>query len=491
VGNCLVEKLARPPEKWLLSCCYTEILFLSESSMNVESIGWVVIAASAGALLAWLVVKARYGQELATRGERLRLLELNQDGMRLELVQAQRTHQQLHEQLASLGRELATATTRLEEERRQAEEKISLLREMSETSRKALTDEFKNLANSIFEDKSKRFTEQNLEGLGQILTPFRERLTEFKTRVEEMHHQDAQQQASLKTELTQLKELNRQMTEEAHSLATALKGQSKMQGNWGELVLENVLARSGLQADRDYRREVSFTTESGRQRPDVIVYLPQQKHLIIDAKVSLNAYTRYVNADDEIDRKTALREHVQAVSDRITELADRRYFDLGELNSPDMVFMFIPIESAFVEAMRADEQLFQKALERNVLVATPTTLLTSLNIVRQLWRFEHQNAHSAELADSASQLYQKFLGFISSMEDLGRKLDSAKASYTTAYSQLYSGRGNLIKRAKDFERLGVAVQKELPQELVDKAELELDYLPSVDELNSDDKDRAA
>ena len=459
--------------------------------MNVEAIGLALISAVAGALLAWLVVKARYGQELATRGERLRLLELNQDGMRLELVQAQRTQQQLHEQLASLGRELATATTRLEEERRQAEEKISLLREMSDTSRKALTDEFKNLANSIFEDKSKRFTEQNLEGLGQILTPFRERLTEFKTRVEEMHHQDAQQQASLKTELTQLKELNRQMTEEAHSLATALKGQSKMQGNWGELVLENVLARSGLQADRDYRREVSFTTESGRQRPDVIVYLPQQKHLIIDAKVSLNAYTRYVNADDELDRKAALREHVQAVSDRITELADRRYFDLGELNSPDMVFMFIPIESAFVEAMRADEQLFQKALERNVLVATPTTLLTCLNIVRQLWRFEHQNAHSAELADSASQLYQKFLGFISSMEDLGRKLDSAKASFTTAYSQLYSGRGNLIKRAKDFERLGVAVQKELPQELVDKAELELDYLPSVDELNSDDKDRAA
>ena len=315
--------------------------------MNVEAIGLVVISACAGALLAWLVVKARYGQELATRGERLRLLELNQDGMRLELVQAQRTHQQLHEQLASLGRELATATTRLEEERRQAEEKISLLREMSDTSRKALTDEFKNLANSIFEDKSKRFAEQNLEGLGQILTPFRERLSEFKTRVEEMHHQDAQQQASLKTELTQLKELNRQMTEEAHSLATALKGQSKMQGNWGELVLENVLARSGLQADRDYRREVSFTTESGRQRPDVIVYLPQQKHLIIDAKVSLNAYTRYVNADDELDRKAALREHVQAVSDRITELADRRYFDLGELNSPDMVFMFIPIESAF------------------------------------------------------------------------------------------------------------------------------------------------
>ena len=459
--------------------------------MNLESIGLALISVASGALLAWLVVKARYGQELATRAERLRMLELSQEALRLELTQSHTTQQQLQDQLANLGRELATTSTRLEEERRQAEEKLALLREMSDTSRKALTDEFKNLANNILEDKTKRFTEQNLEGLGQLLTPFRERLTEFKTRVEEMHYQDAQQQAALKTELTQLKELNRQMTEEAHSLATALKGQSKMQGNWGELVLENVLTSSGLQADRDYRREVSFNTDSGRQRPDVIVYLPQQKHLIIDAKVSLNAYTRYVNADDELDRKAALREHVQAVADRISELADRRYFDLGELNSPDMVFMFIPIESAFVEAMRADEHLFQKALERNVLVATPTTLLTSLNIVRQLWRFEHQNAHSAELADSASQLYQKLLGFINSMDDLGRKLDSAKASFTTAYSQLYSGRGNLIKRAKDFERLGVAVQKELPQELVDKAELELDYFPAVDEITGEDKDRAA
>ena len=459
--------------------------------MNLDSIGLVVMSALVGILLSWLVAKARYGQELATRAERLRLLDLSHESLRLELAQSQRTHQQLNEQLAGLGRELATATTRLEEERRQTEEKLLLLREMSDTSRKALTDEFQNLANSILEDKTKRFTEQNLEGLGQLLTPFRERLTEFKTRVEEMHYQDAQQQASLKTELSQLKELNRQITEEAHSLATALKGQSKMQGNWGELVLENVLARSGLQIDRDFRREVSFNTDSGKQRPDVIVYLPQQKHLIIDAKVSLNAYTRYVNADDESDRKIALREHVQAIADRISELADRRYFDLGELNSPDMVFMFIPIESAFVEAMRADEHLFQKALERNVLVATPTTLLTSLNIVRQLWRFEHQNAHSAELADSASQLYQKLLGFIGSMDDLGRKLDSAKASFTTAYSQLYSGRGNLIKRANDFERLGVAVQKELPQELVDKAELELDYLPTMDEINSGDNDKAA
>ena len=306
-----------------------------------------------------------------------------------------------------------------------------------------------------------------------------------------MHYQDAQQQAMLKSELDSLKSLNLQMTAEAHDLATALKGQAKKQGNWGELVLENVLARSGLQEGKDYRREVTFKSEDGKQRPDVIIYLPDAKHLIVDAKVSLNAYTRYVNAEDELDRKQALSEHVKAVGDRINELADRRYFELGELNSPEMVFMFVPVESAFVEALRADESLFQQALERNVLVATPTTLLTSLNIVRQLWRLEKQNAHSAALAESAGKLYHKLAVFVRSMEELGGKLDAARSSYNKAFGQLYQGRGNLIKQAKDFERLGVAVKAALPQDLVDKAELELDLLPYADATRiSDDGELA-
>jgi DNA recombination protein RmuC len=432
------------------------------------------VGIAGGGFIAMLLVRSQQNAQQATQQaiqqERLRSLEAQH-------AQVLHDNQQLREQLSVLDRELASVVTRLEEERKQAGEKIALLREMTESGKKALTEEFQNLANSILEDKTKRFTEQNLESLGQVLTPFRERLNEFKSRVEEIHYQDAQQQAALKTELAQLKDLNRQMSEEAHDLATALKGHAKKQGNWGELVLENVLARSGLQIDRDYRREVSFNTEDGKQRPDVIVYLPQQKHLIVDAKVSLNAYTRYVNAEDELERKQALKEHVQAIADRITELSDRRYFELDDLNSPEMVFMFIPVESAFVEALRADETLFQKALQQNVLVATPTTLLTSLNIVRQLWRHENQNIHSAKLADSAAQLYKKLAGFIKTMEELGRKLDSAKASYQSAFGQFYSGPGNVIKRARDFEQLGVAVQKALPQSLVDKADLELDYLP--------------
>ena len=249
-----------------------------------------------------------------------------------------------------------------------------------------------------------------------------------------------------------------------------------MQGNWGELILENVLDRSGLQLDKDYRREVSFSTEQGRKRPDVIVYLPENKHLVIDSKVSLNAYTRYVNAPNDLEKEQAIKQHVQAISDRIKELSNKNYFDLPGLKSPEMVFMFIPIESAFVEAIRADECLFQLAIEQQVLVTTPTTLLTSLNIVRQLWRFEDQNKHTAKLADQASKVYNQLRLFLESMESLGTQLDKSRLTYDTAMRQFISGKGNLVKRVEDFQKLGVSVKKELPRELVEKANMELDLI---------------
>ncbi|MCX7210475.1 MAG: DNA recombination protein RmuC [Burkholderiales bacterium] len=301
----------------------------------------LVIGAVLGGAIAWLIAKLKQGAQLAARHERVLMLEQALEQLRGQHEEDTRTLERLNQQAGELGRELATATTRLEEERKQTDEKIKLLREMSEGSKKALTEEFQNLANTILEDKTRRFTEQNQQNLGQLLTPFKERLNEFKAKVEEIHYHDTQQQAAMKVELAQLKELNKQMTEEAHDLATALKGQAKKQGNWGELILDNVLARSGLQEGSDYRREVSFNTEEGKQRPDVIIYLPQKKHLIVDAKVSLNAYTRYVNAEDEVERKQALREHVAAIAQRITELADRRYFDLGEINSPEMVGVYV------------------------------------------------------------------------------------------------------------------------------------------------------
>jgi DNA recombination protein RmuC len=226
---------------------------------------------------------------------------------------------------------------------------------------------------------------------------------------------------------------------------------------------------------QDYKREVSFTTETGRQRPDAVVYLPQKKHLIIDAKVSLNAYTRYINSEDKVARKVALDEHVRAVGDRINELADRDYYKLPGLNSPEMVFMFIPIESAFVEALKADETLFQKAIENNVLVATPTTLLTSLNIVRQLWRYEDQNKHTAALAKQAERVFKKLNAFLNNFEEVKKGLDKAAEAYRKAEGQLVSGRGNLVKQVGEFKNLAPAIKAELPSYFTEKSDLEIDY----------------
>ena len=387
-----------------------------------------------------------------------------------------------HETLSHLksdNAKLLTAQEKVEEHHQQQLAQF-------EEQKAALKTEFENLANQIFETKSQAFTTKNRASLEELLTPFKTQMNDFKQKVESIHTEDTKQQTELKTELKQLQELNKQITEEAHHLATALKGQKKMQGNWGEMILENILDRSGLVQGKDYKREVSINTEEGRGRPDAIVYLPEDKELIIDSKVSLNAYTRYVNAEDELERQQALKEHVDAVAKHIRTLSERDYANLPGINSPEMVFMFIPIESAYVEAIKADETLFQHALEQKVLVATPTTLLTSLNIVRQLWRYENQNKHTAQLADKAGKLYDKLRNFVGSMEGVGNALDRAKTSYDKAYGQLTNGRGNLIKQASEFKQLGVSIKSELPKHLVEKAELELNHQQLLEDNQAED-----
>jgi len=362
----------------------------------------------------------------------------------------------------------------LESETR-ATHQVQREREQSlEQSRQFLHDQIKLLAAQMLEDRAKQFNRQSEEQLGRLIEPLKDRIVEFRAKLDDVQLKDVERATQLQTELSQLKSLNQQMTQEAHRLSTALQGQSKVQGHWGELVLSNVLERSGLRDGIDFRREVSFQTDSGRKRPDAIIYLPQGKHIVIDAKVSLNAYTRYVNALDDHERSTALQEHLRAVNDRIQELASRAYAVLPGLNTPEIVFMFIPIESAFGEAMRGDPNLFQKAMDQQVVIATPTTLLTSLQIVRQLWRFEDQHKHSAELAERAAKIYKKLLAFIANMEALDQSLLRARDSYDKALAQLVSGKANLIQQAKDFERLGVAVHASLPEALVARAELELD-----------------
>ncbi|SDJ58382.1 DNA recombination protein RmuC [Ferrimonas sediminum] len=360
-------------------------------------------------------------------------------------------------------------TTSLEKKQEHFDEQLKLLQE----NKAELTKQFETLANEILDKKGRAFGELNKESMTNILSPIQAELKGFKEKVENIHTQETEQRTKLRTELENLQKLNQAITEQAGKLTTALRGQKKVQGNWGELMLENVLDNSGLRLGSDYKREDSFNTEEGRLRPDAVVYLPQGKHLIIDAKTSLNAYTEYVNADDELQRTAALAQHTSAVGDRINELSNKSYFNIPGLNSPEVVIMFIPIESAYVEALKSDDTLFQRALEKNVLVATPTTLLTSLNIVRQLWRFEDQNKHTAELAERAAKFYNQLRLFLESMGEVDKQLDKAKSSFGEAMKRLHTGRGNLIKRASEFKELGVSVQKELPAPLVEKAELEL------------------
>ena len=402
------------------------------------------------------------GQEWQLQAERAQTLSREQgrqvDELRTERDQLRARLDALQHEHEQLKVEHSTLQSSLEQRQQHFSEQQQLLKD----SRDQLKMEFEQLAGKIFEAKGQAFSQQNQQSLDALLKPFREQIDQFRSKVEDIHHKDVQQQATLSAELKHLKDLNLQITQEAHDLSTALRGQKKTQGNWGELILENVLERSGLRAGIDFKREVSMTNSEGQ-------------HLIIDAKVSLNAYTRYINSEDDTERRVALSEHVHAIGQRIRELSDRNYFDLPGLNAPEMVFMFIPIESAFVEALKADETLFQKAIEQNVLVATPTTLLTSLNIVRQLWRFEDQNRHTAELAERASKIHDKLRTFLGSMDNIEKSLDKASDAYRKAKDQLLGGRANLVKQVNDFKELGVSVKAELSEEWTERASLELSH----------------
>lgn len=399
-----------------------------------------------------------------------------------QLSALQTKYDTLNEKYTSLSNEHSELNASQEERENSHSREVANF----EKQKASLVEQFKVLSNEILDAKTKSLQENSKLTLASVMNPFQQSIDNFKKEVQEIHHRESTQQGELRKELESLKELNQKITNEAHELSTALRGQKKLQGNWGELVLENVLDRSGLQIGKDYKREVSITTEEGRQRPDALVYLPQGKHLVIDAKVSLNAYTRFVNAEDEAERTVAIKEHVQAVANRIKELADKDYYKLPGLNSPEMVFMFIPIESAFVEALKADETLFQQAIENHVLVATPTTLLTSLNIVKQLWRYEDQNKHTAALANEAEAVFKKLSTFLRSFEGIKKGLDNAASAYSKAEGQLISGNGNLVKRVGEFKNLAPAIKAELPSYFVDKAALEIDFVSA----DSEPKDAA-
>ena len=405
---------------------------------------------------------AALDSELAAKQDRVAQL-VNENG------QYQQRAETLSEQLGQLKVELREQQVTLDKERRNASEKLELL----EKNRDALKQEFENLANRIFDQKSERFSQQSKTSLDSLLNPFRDQLQDFRKRVEDVYTTETRDRQALRSEIKSLQELNRQITEEAANLTRALKGDKKIQGNWGELILERVLERSGLRKGVEYETQGSYRDEDNQLlRPDVIVHLPDQRNLVIDSKVSLVAYQQWVTADQEEERAAALKQHVEAVRNHIRTLSEKDYSQLNGLHSPDFVLLFMPIEPAFVAAFQQDENLFAEAFERKIIVVTPTTLLATLRTIENIWRYERQSQNARRIADRAGAVYDKLRVFVEAMEKLGSQLHTAQGTYDNAMNTLTRGRGNLISQANRFVELGVRVKKELPKSIVDQAEVD-------------------
>ncbi|MEA9412858.1 DNA recombination protein RmuC [Flavobacterium sp. PL02] len=332
------------------------------------------------------------------------------------------------------------------------------------------TKEFENLANKILEEKSIKFTAQNNENMKNILLPLQDKIIGFEKKVEDTHKESIDYHAALRQQILGLSEMNAQMSKETLNLTKALKGDSKMQGNWGELVLERVLEKSGLEKGREYEVQQSFTNEIGlRVLPDVVIHLPDGKKMIVDSKVSLTAYERWINEENDNLKSDYLKEHVQSIKRHVEQLGNKNYHDLYQIESPDFVLLFIPIEPAFAIALNEDTTLYNKAFEKNIVIVTPTTLLATLRTIDSMWTNQKQQENAFEIARQAGALYDKFEGFIADLIKIGNKINDSKTEYENAMSKLVDGRGNLITSVEKLKKMGAKAKKSLPENILTRA----------------------
>jgi DNA recombination protein RmuC len=339
------------------------------------------------------------------------------------------------------------------------------------------TKEFENLANKILDEKSNKFTEQNKENMKNILSPLQDKIHLFEKKVEDTHKESIDYHAALRQQILGLREMNIQMSKETINLTKALKGDSKMQGNWGELVLERVLEKSGLEKGREYEVQQSFTTAEGnRVFPDVVINLPDGKKMIVDSKVSLTAYERHINEEDEDLKIGHLKEHVNSIKRHVDQLGNKNYQDLYQIESPDFVLLFIPIEPAFAMALNEDNALYNKAFEKNIVIVTPATLLATLRTIDSMWANQKQQENAFEIARQAGALYDKFEGFVADLIKIGKKIDETKTEYSGAMSKLVDGKGNLIISVEKLKKMGAKAKKSLPEKILSRAEKDQNQL---------------
>jgi len=413
-----------------------------------------------------------YIQNLKTKSSQSTLLEREQQ-LRNNLTEMEKRlalgideTRELRSQKERLGIQIS----RYEAEMENLQQKNTEQKAEVDKIQEKFTKEFENLANRILDVKSEKFTKQNKENIENILNPLKEKIKTFEDKVEKSQKENISIHSSLKEQLLNLQSQNLKITQEAENLTKALKGDSKMQGNWGELVLERVLEKSGLEKDREYSVQQSFTREDGsRVLPDVIINLPDGKKMIVDAKVSLTAYERYINAEEEL-REKYLKEHIGSIKTHVDQLSSKKYEDLYEMESPDFVLMFIPIEPAFAIAINNDNSIYNKAFEQNIVIVTPSTLLATLRTIDSMWNNEKQQRNAIEIARQAGALYDKFEGFITDLTKVGKKMDEAKTEYKGAMNKLVEGRGNIITSIEKLKKMGAKAKKSLPDKYLERAQ---------------------
>jgi len=434
---------------------------------------YLLPALLAGACIGWLlaaVLNARANvsraNELSTLTERARASQESMQLRNAEFAQIEAAAVAARAESLRLATELSAATAALHSERESAAEKLQLL----ERTREEMTLRFRQLSQEILEDKSRRFTEQNQLNIEQILQPLREKISGFEQQVKQTYEFETRDRIALKEQIAQLAQLNQKVSVEANNLALALRGESKTQGNWGEMILERILELSGLENGREYETQFSARDGEGdRYRPDAIVHLPGGRDIVVDAKISLKAYTRASEALDESARAAALAEHVASVRAHITQLGRKNYHALQGLGSLDFVLMFIPSEAAYIEAVKADPRLYEAALSQNIGLVCPSTLLPTLRTVENLWKMERQSNNAKAIAEEAGKLYDKFIGFEQDLSKLGKALNSANEAYRDARSKLVDGSGNLVRKVQALKKMGAKTTKQLPESLLNEA----------------------
>ncbi|MCP4975876.1 MAG: DNA recombination protein RmuC [Maribacter sp.] len=402
----------------------------------------------------------------STLEEERRQLELSKKEMENRIIGLENEKEELRSEKEHMGHEIVRHQADLDHLSLKNKEQKGEVEKLQEK----FTKEFENLANKILDEKSTKFTEQNQKNIKNLLSPLQEKIKTFEAKVETSQKESISMHSALKEQLLNLQNQNLKITQEAENLTKALKGDSKIQGNWGELVLERVLEKSGLEKDREYSVQQSFTLEDGtRVLPDVIINLPDGKKMVVDSKVSLTDYERYINTEDELQEKF-LKDHINSIRKHVDQLSAKKYEDLYEMESPDFVLMFIPIEPAFAIAINQDTSLYNKAFEQNIVIVTPSTLLATLRTIDSMWNNEKHQRNAIEIARQAGALYDKFEGFVTDLTKVGKKMDEAKTEYKGAMNKLVEGRGNLVISVEKLKKMGAKAKKSIPEPILKRAQ---------------------